>query len=99
MSLSEEQVKHVARLARIQLKPEEVSQMTVHLGAVLEYMSQLNELNTDQVQPTMHVIPMTMPLREDIVRPSLPVEEALKNAPDPRDNMFGVPRIMDGGEE
>ncbi len=98
MPLSEEQVKHVARLARIRLDPEDAAQMTVHLDAVLEYMTQLNELNTDNVQPTMHVIGLNMPLRDDEVRPSLSVKEALKNAPDPRDNMFGVPRIMDGGD-
>ncbi|MCL4495030.1 MAG: Asp-tRNA(Asn)/Glu-tRNA(Gln) amidotransferase subunit GatC [Firmicutes bacterium] len=98
MSLSQEQVKHVARLARIRLESEDAARMTVHLDAVLEYMTQLNELNTDDIDPTMHVIPLTMPLRDDQVRTSLPVEEALKNAPDRRDNMFGVPRIMDGGD-
>lgn len=98
MSLSDEQVKQVARLARIKLRPRDVAQMTIHLGVVLEYMSQLNGLDTDNVEPTMHVIPLTMPLREDQVWPSLPVEEALKNAPNPQNNMFGVPRIMDGGD-
>ncbi len=96
--LTEKQVNYVARLARIRLDPESAAQMTVHLDAVLEYMTQLNELNTDDIQPTMHVVALSVPLRADEVRPSLPLGETLKNAPDVRDNMFEVPRIMDGGE-
>ncbi len=98
MPLTEKQVNYVARLARIRLDPESAAQMTVHLDAVLEYMTQLNELNTDDIQPTMHVVALNVPLRADEVRPSLPLGETLKNAPDVRDNMFEVPRIMDGGE-
>ena len=98
VALSEEQVKHVARLARLRLETGDIAQVTRDLGRVLDYMTQLNAVDTENVEPTMHVIGLAMPLREDRVEPSLTAEAALKNAPDPRDNMFGVPRIMDGGD-
>ncbi|WP_242968141.1 Asp-tRNA(Asn)/Glu-tRNA(Gln) amidotransferase subunit GatC [Sulfobacillus sp. hq2] len=98
VALSEIQVKHVARLARLRVESDEIAQITQDLDRVLEYVAQLSQLDTDTVEPTMHVMGLAMPLRADEVKPSLPVDAALKNAPDPRDHMFGVPRIMDGGD-
>ncbi len=98
MSISKDQVRHVARLARLQLEPDDIERMARELGSVLDYVVKLNELNTDGVEPTMHVIPVVMPLRGDETRSSLPVAQVMQNAPDARDHMFAVPRIMDGGE-
>jgi aspartyl-tRNA(Asn)/glutamyl-tRNA(Gln) amidotransferase subunit C len=98
LSLSEDQVRHVARLARLRLESSDIGRVTRELGSVLDYVAKLNQLDTENVEPTMHVIPVVMPVRDDNIQPSLSVSLALQNAPDARDHMFAVPRIMDGGE-
>lgn len=95
MSLTNDDVRYVARLARLQLPDNSLPALKGTLNRVLDYVAQLQTLNTDQVEPTMHVLPMNAPLREDSARASLPVESVVKNAPHVVDNMFVVPRIMD----
>jgi aspartyl-tRNA(Asn)/glutamyl-tRNA(Gln) amidotransferase subunit C len=93
--ITREEVEHVARLARLELKEEEKEEMTTQLDSILGYIDTLNELDTTQVEPTTTVIPMVSVMREDVVRPSLSQEEALANAPDREDAYFRVPRIIE----
>lgn len=90
-----QEVEHVARLARLELTPEEKERMRAQLDSILSYIDKLNELDTSAVEPTSHVIPMVNVMREDEVRPSLPQEEALANAPDREGEFFKVPRIIE----
>ena len=97
MTLTEKDVKYVARLARLELSEDEVKTYTTQLGAVLEYAEMLNQLDTDQVEPTTHVQEMNNVLRKDEVVPSMDRDEILKNAPDKSKGCFRVPKILEGG--
>ena len=93
--ITRQEVEHVARLARLELSEEEKARMTEQLDAILGYIDKLNQLDTSQVEPMTTVIPMVSVMREDEVQPSLPLEEALANAPDREDAFFRVPRIIE----
>lgn len=95
MKITIKEVEHVARLARLELTKEEKEQMRAQLDSILSYIEKLNELDTSAVEPTSHVLPMKNVFREDEVRPSLPQEEALANAPERQDLFFRVPRILE----
>ena len=95
MSIEVKDVEHVARLARLELSEEEKAQFTVQLNAILKYAEKLNELDTESIEPTSHVIPLMNVMREDEPRPSWPVEDVLKNAPDEEDGQFKVPAVLD----
>jgi aspartyl-tRNA(Asn)/glutamyl-tRNA(Gln) amidotransferase subunit C len=89
--LDRAQVLHVARLARLQLREEEVERMAAELSKVLDHIEKIGELDLEGVPPTSHVVDVVNALRPDEPRPSLPVEVALASAPDPVDGGFGVP--------
>jgi aspartyl-tRNA(Asn)/glutamyl-tRNA(Gln) amidotransferase subunit C len=86
---------HVANLARIQLTPEEKARSESQLGDVLSYISQLNEVDVSQVEPTAHAFPVVNVWAADIPEPGLSVADALRNAPEQRDNMVVVPKVVD----
>ena len=94
-ALTPEQVDHVALLARLELTPEETRRLTRDLNTILHHFERLQELETEGVPPTSHPIPMQNVFREDEVRPSLPRDVILAEAPDARDGFFVVPRIVD----
>jgi aspartyl-tRNA(Asn)/glutamyl-tRNA(Gln) amidotransferase subunit C len=94
-ALSPEQVDHVALLARLELTPDEKAKLTHDLNTILVHFERLLELDTEDVPPTSHAIPMQNVFREDVVRPSLPLESFLNEAPDARDGFFVVPRIVE----
>lgn len=94
MKITRETVLHVAGLARLSLSEEEVDTYARQLNAILEYMDQLNALDTAGIEPTEHVIPLDTPFREDRATPSLDVEKSLRNAPDRSGNFFKVPKIL-----
>lgn len=93
--ISEDQVKHVAHLARLAISEEEAVMFTSQLDAIISYAEQLNELDTDHVQPTTHVLPMKNVMREDVAKEGLPVDEVLKNAPDHKNGQIRVPTILE----
>jgi len=93
--ISEAQVEHVAQLARLVLSPEEKQRFTEQLNAILSYMDQLNEVSTDGVEPTAHVLDLVNVLRDDTVRQTLCADEALANAPETAQHFFVVPRIVE----
>ncbi|MFD1397278.1 Asp-tRNA(Asn)/Glu-tRNA(Gln) amidotransferase subunit GatC [Kroppenstedtia eburnea] len=95
MAISKEQVEHVAQLARLSLTEEEARLYTGQLNDILQFAEKLNELDTEGVEPTSHVLPMANVLREDEKRPSLDREQALQNAPDQKDGMFRVPDVFE----
>lgn len=92
--ISNEQVKHVANLARLAITKEETEKLTKELDAIITFAEQLNELNTENVEPTYHVLDMKNVFREDISQKGLPREEVLKNAPDHQDGQIKVPAII-----
>lgn len=94
MSIDKKVVEHVALLARLQLSEEEKEQYTDQLNAILGYMEKLNKLDTTQVPPTAHVLPLKNVYREDIARPSMDREKVVANAPQEEDGQFKVPKIV-----
>ncbi|WP_110926333.1 Asp-tRNA(Asn)/Glu-tRNA(Gln) amidotransferase subunit GatC [Bacillus massiliglaciei] len=93
--ITKEQVKHVAHLARLGITEDEAEMFQHQLDEMISFAEQLNELDTDQVEPTYHVLDMKNVMREDTAGKGLPVEEVVKNAPDSKDGYIRVPAIMD----
>jgi aspartyl-tRNA(Asn)/glutamyl-tRNA(Gln) amidotransferase subunit C len=93
--ISVEDVEYAARLARLELTEEEKRSMTAQVRDVLQYMAKLNELNTDDVEPTAHVLPIKNVWRKDHRGESLKPEEVLKIAPKSQEGMLRVPRVLE----
>ena len=89
-----EEVREIATLARLELSEQEIERMTSDLDAILGYVAALSDLDTSAVEPMTHAVPFDCPLRADEVGASLPVEEALRNAPRREASFFQVPRIV-----
>jgi aspartyl-tRNA(Asn)/glutamyl-tRNA(Gln) amidotransferase subunit C len=94
MSVTMHDVEHVAALARLSFTEEEKQKLTAQLNEILRYMELLNTVDTDNVEPLSHVIELQNVFREDVLRPSLPREEALKNAPARTEEFFKVPKVI-----
>lgn len=86
---------HLAQLARIALTPEEKARFATQLGDVLTYISQLKEVDVSGVEATAHAYPIFNVLADDVATPGLSVEAALRNAPEQRDNMIVVPKVVE----
>jgi aspartyl-tRNA(Asn)/glutamyl-tRNA(Gln) amidotransferase subunit C len=94
MPLTIEEVKHVAHLARLRLSEEELNKLQIDLSHILDYIDMLKEVDVSDVAPTAQVTDLANVMRDDDVRPSLPREDVLANAPDQRDGMFRVKEIF-----
>ena len=92
-----EQVRQTAKLSRLDLSEAEIAQFTDQLGAILEYVEKLNQLDTGKVEPLAHCLAINNCLREDVVKQSLGTEKTLSNAPDKDEQFFIVPKILDEG--
>lgn len=90
-----EEVKHVANLARLSVTEEETVKFTKQLDSIITFAEQLNELDTEGIEPTTHVLKMKNILREDKASEGLSRDEVLKNAPDHQDGQFKVPSILE----
>jgi aspartyl-tRNA(Asn)/glutamyl-tRNA(Gln) amidotransferase subunit C len=88
-------VKYVAHLARLALTPEEEQKFQAQLGNILGYIAKLNELDVSSVEPTAHAVPLVNIGRADEARPSLPHDEAMRNAPAQANGLFLVPKIVE----
>jgi aspartyl-tRNA(Asn)/glutamyl-tRNA(Gln) amidotransferase subunit C len=88
-------VARVAHLARLALTPEEERQMTGQLENVLQYIEHLKKVDVSDVEATAHAFPLVNVMRPDEVRPSLPHEEAMQNAPEKANGLFIVPKIVE----
>ena len=95
MKITAKEVRYVADLARLELSPEEVELFTGDMNRILDYVDQLNELDTGGVEPTSHVLSLKNVFREDVVVESLPVDEVLANAPRREKGHFVVPKIIE----
>ena|SRR4029078_8327807 len=89
-----EEVREIATLARLDLSEQEIERMTSDLDAILGYVAALKDLDTSAVEPMTHAVPFDCPERPDLVGTSLPIDEALQNAPRREANFFQVPRII-----
>jgi aspartyl-tRNA(Asn)/glutamyl-tRNA(Gln) amidotransferase subunit C len=95
MELDRSVVDHVARLARLDLADEERERMRVELANILEHAERIQALDLDGVPPTAHALPLSNVTRPDEVRPSLPQDVALANAPAAEEGRFRVPRLVE----
>lgn len=95
MKISADEVSHIAGLSRLILLNEEAETFREQLNSILDYVEQLGKLDTANIDPTSHVLPLSNVMREDLIKPSLPVEEALKNGPDGTGKFYRVPKIIE----
>ena len=93
--MTPEQVRWVAHLARLELTAAELEAMTRQLSSIVDYVTQLQGVDTEGVEPMAHALPVQNVFRDDEPRPSLPVEEALANAPDRHGDFYGVPAVLE----
>jgi aspartyl-tRNA(Asn)/glutamyl-tRNA(Gln) amidotransferase subunit C len=91
MAISDDQVRHVARLARLALTDDELERFREQLSAILEAVGTVAELDLADVEPTAHPLDLVNVLADDVPEPSLALDDVLANAPDPEDGAFGVP--------
>lgn len=95
MKITTKEVEYVAKLARLELTDQEKDLFTHQLNSILEYMEKLNELDTENIPPTSHVLPLKNVMREDEVKASQLEEEILAKAPAREGNFFSVPKIIE----
>lgn len=95
MILSRKDVEHVAHLGRLELSEKEIELFSKQLNQILDYFKKLEELNTENVPPTSHAVPMEMMFREDEAKPSNVTDDALSQAPEQTNNLFLVPKIIE----
>ncbi len=94
MSITKEEVIHVAHLARLEFEEVELERFAEQLAEILSYVEKLGELDTSNVEPTYHALNLVNVFREDEVKGSLPTEEALSNAPEKENGFFVVPKVI-----
>lgn len=95
-TITKETVQKIADISKLTLSDEEVEQMIDHLSSFMNFANKLNELNTEDVEPTTHIFPeQTTALRKDEADRVLTQEKALKNAPEQKDGHFKVPSILE----
>lgn len=94
-TISQDEVAHLARLARLAVTEEELSTFAGQLDVIVQAVARVGEVATEDIPPTSHAVPMANVLRDDEVTPGLSAETALAGAPDTADGRFRVPRILD----
>jgi aspartyl-tRNA(Asn)/glutamyl-tRNA(Gln) amidotransferase subunit C len=97
MSVTVRDVEHVAKLARLEFSDPEKEKFTHQLNDILKYVEKLNELDTTNIEPLAQVVELSNVFREDVAKPSLPVEEVLANAPSRTEKFFKVPKTVKQG--
>ena len=95
MSVTIEQVRHIAKLARIAMSDDELARLEPELNNILGWVEQLGEVNTDGVEPLTAVIDQKLRMREDAVTDGDIREDVLANAPEPQHGFFGVPKVIE----
>ena len=95
MAVTVEDVRRVANLARLQFSDDEEEKLVLELNRILQYMEKLNELDTDGVEPTSHVVPMVNAFRTDVAESFPHLQDLLEQAPEMQERYFRVPRILD----
>jgi len=97
-TLSRQEVEDIALLARLHLEPDEIERMRGELAAIVDHFGALAAVDTNDVAPMTHAVPVDLRLRADVVAPSLPASEALAAAPARADDLFVVPAIIAGSD-
>jgi len=98
-ALTSDDVRHVARLARLALDDEHLRTFTPQLESILEYVDKIRAVDVTGVEPMAHALPLANVLRDDVVEPSLPIEKVLQNAPETDGRFFKVPKVIGGDED
>jgi aspartyl-tRNA(Asn)/glutamyl-tRNA(Gln) amidotransferase subunit C len=93
--IDEGQVRKVAKLSRLELSEEEVQEFAGQLSAILDYVERMNQLDTSNVEPLAHCLPISNVFREDVVKESLGTQKSLANAPETDGAFFKVPKILE----
>jgi aspartyl-tRNA(Asn)/glutamyl-tRNA(Gln) amidotransferase subunit C len=94
MTITPEEIKHVADLARLNIDPESIRKIGDQMAAILDYVAALDEVDTRDVPPTSHAIELTNAFRSDTAHDHLTPEQALANAPQQENGFFVVPRVI-----
>ena len=94
-TITTEEVKHVAALARLEFNEEDVQQFTHQLARIIDYIGKLNELDTTDVPPTSHVLPIRNVVKPDVAKSSYPRDDVLKGAPSAEEGYFEVPKVIE----
>jgi aspartyl-tRNA(Asn)/glutamyl-tRNA(Gln) amidotransferase subunit C len=97
-AIAPEQVRDVAKLARLALDDAQLAKFGSQLEPILNYVAQIGEIDVTNVEPMAHALPISNVLRDDVIGPSLPVDQVLQNAPDTDGPFFKVPKVI-GGED
>lgn len=95
MQITKKDIEHVAKLSRLNFTEEEIEKFTSDMTSIIGFVDKLNELDTTNVEPTAHVIPINNVFREDVIKPSFDREKILQNAPSEKDGCFLVPKIVE----
>lgn len=95
VSVSREDVEHIARLARVRLTPDEVERLSRQLSSILDHFAALSAVDTEGVEPTAHPLPLANVMREDSVAPSLPRDDVLANAEAVEDGYIRVRAVLE----
>lgn len=94
MSLTQDEVRHIARLSRLRLSSEEEARFREQLSAILDHAARLSKVDTSAIPATASVLPLHAPLRADDARPAMPVGASLSNAPETQEDMFRIPPVF-----
>lgn len=94
--ISREEVEQIALLAKLSLEEAEVAAMVEDLDRILDYVADLQALDTEGIEPTAHAIPLATPVREDRAAPAMDPELAVANAPERAGTAFVVPKVIEG---
>jgi aspartyl-tRNA(Asn)/glutamyl-tRNA(Gln) amidotransferase subunit C len=95
MKITKETIEHIANLSKLELSEQELSKLTTDMENIILYVDKLNELDTTDIEPTAHIIPLRNVFREDIVKESFNREDILMNAPSNESGCFKVPKIVE----
>ncbi|MGB9679109.1 MAG: Asp-tRNA(Asn)/Glu-tRNA(Gln) amidotransferase subunit GatC [Thermoanaerobacteraceae bacterium] len=95
MAITKKETEHVAKLARLKFSDEELDEFSVQLDKIIQYVDKLNEIVTENIEPTAHIVPIHNVLREDEVKPSMDREKILMNAPYKENGCFKVPKVIE----
>ncbi len=98
-AITTDDVREVAKLARLELSESRLTTLTSQLEMILQYVAQIGKVDMTGIEPMAHALPLHNVLREDIVEPSLPLELVLQNAPDTDGPFFKVPKVIGGDED
>ena len=98
-AISPDQVRHVAKLARLALDEPQLERIGAQLESILGYVAHIGEVDVSRVEPMAHALPLVNVLRDDVIGPSLPLEKVLQNAPETDGRFFKVPKVIGGDED